>query len=205
MISISEYLRDFEYIFPEAVALSPWQFIQELAALLTAKIKGLGTDYIIKDGVAIHATATIEPGAVLKAPVIIDQNCFVGAHAYLRGGVYLGASTVIGTGCELKTSVLMSHAAIAHFNFIGDSLIGSKVNFEAGAVTANHYNELRDKEIRVVQDGSIINTQSIKFGALVGDFSKIGANAVLSPGTLLVPGSVVKRLALIQQYLPESG
>jgi hypothetical protein len=38
-----------------------------------------------------------------------------------------------------------------------------------------------------------------KFGALVGDHSKIGANAVLSPGSILKPESVVKRLELIEQ------
>jgi acetyltransferase-like isoleucine patch superfamily enzyme len=38
-----------------------------------------------------------------------------------------------------------------------------------------------------------------KFGALVGDHSKIGANAVLSPGTILEPQTTVKRLELIEQ------
>jgi hypothetical protein len=38
-----------------------------------------------------------------------------------------------------------------------------------------------------------------KFGALVGDHSKIGANAVLSPGTILLPESVVRRLELVEQ------
>ncbi len=45
----------------------------------------------------------------------------------------------------------------------------------------------------------IINTKVEKFGALVGDFSKIGANAVLTPGTILMKNTVVKRLELIEQ------
>ena len=42
---------------------------------------------------------------------------------------------------------------------------------------------------------------SIKFGALIGDGTRIGANAVLSPGTILAPNSIVKRLELVEQCL----
>ena len=61
------------------------------------------------------------------------------------------------------------------------------------------YNERENKAISVVYQSAIIETGVIKFGALVGDGSKIGANAVLSPGTLLLPNSRVKRLELIEQ------
>jgi bifunctional N-acetylglucosamine-1-phosphate-uridyltransferase/glucosamine-1-phosphate-acetyltransferase GlmU-like protein len=93
----------------------------------------------------------------------------------------------------------MENSGIAHFNFIGDSVIGSNVNFEAGSITANHYNERVEKEISIYFDSQIVITGVVKFGALVGDGSKIGANAVLSPGTILKPGSIVKRLELVDQ------
>lgn len=88
---------------------------------------------------------------------------------------------------------------MAHFNYIGNSLIGQGVNFEAGAVCANHYNERQDKTIVVLYRGQYLKTNSQKFGSLVGDNSKLGANSVLSPGTLLEKHSVVKRLELIEQ------
>jgi acetyltransferase-like isoleucine patch superfamily enzyme len=44
-----------------------------------------------------------------------------------------------------------------------------------------------------------MKTTTEKFGSLVGDNCKIGANAVLSPGKILIPGIVVKRLELIEQ------
>ena len=153
----------------------------------------------IGGGIAIHATATVESGAVLKAPIVIGADCFIGAHAYLRGGVFLGNSVKIGTGCEIKTSIIFNNTAIAHFNFIGDSILGSNVNFEAGAITANHYNEREDKMIPVVYHSAILQTGVNKFGSLVGDYCKVGANAVLSPGTLLLPNSIVKRLELVNQ------
>lgn len=159
----------------------------------------MGDDYLIKNGIAIHKSAVIEESAILKAPIIINEDCFVGANTYLRGGVYLGKRTVVGTSCEIKTTVIISNSAVAHFNFIGDSLIGSNVNFEAGSIIANHFNERTNKQIHVLLNAEVIDTHTEKFGALVGDYSKIGANAVLSPGTLLENNSIVRRLELIQQ------
>jgi acetyltransferase-like isoleucine patch superfamily enzyme len=51
----------------------------------------------------------------------------------------------------------------------------------------------------VFYKSTVIYTGANKFGALVGDNSKIGANAVLTPGTVLTPNSIVKRLELIDQ------
>jgi NDP-sugar pyrophosphorylase family protein len=153
----------------------------------------------IKDKAAIHPTAVIEEGVIMKGPIVIGPNCFVGAHAYLRGGVYLMGNNSIGPGCELKSSILFPHANLAHFNFVGDSIVGSNVNFEAGSIVANHYNERTDKEITVRVGSRLIKTGVEKFGAVIGDRCKIGANAMISPGTLLLPNTVVPRLGLVQQ------
>lgn len=177
----------------------PWQIIRDLPAAIHHLLAKCGNDYIISNGIAIHTTATVEEGAVLKAPVIVGKNSFIAAHAYIRGGVFIDENVTIGTGCEIKSSIICNNSSIAHFNFIGDSIIGSFVNFEAGAITANHFNERENKEICVVFNGELIGTKTLKFGSLIGDCSKIGANAVLSPGTLLPKNTVVKRLELIEQ------
>jgi NDP-sugar pyrophosphorylase family protein len=198
MIPINRFIHSF----PKEIDLQdkePWEITNTIVDTIDALILSLNEDFKISDGIAIHKTAVIEPGVILKPPVIIGAGCFVGAHAYLRGGVYLANNVSIGPGCEIKSSIICNNSATAHFNFIGDSIIGSHVNFEAGSVTANHYNERIDKSIFVLYNAEIIQTESSKFGSLVGDHTKIGANAVLSPGTLLLPNSVVKRLALIEQ------
>lgn len=148
---------------------------------------------------AIHQTAVIGHNVTIKAPAILSENCFVGANSYLRNGVYLAPGAKVGISCEVKTSVILEGSAVAHFNFIGDSIIGHDVNIEAGAILANHYNERKDDTVFVCIDGQRVSTGLHKFGALVGDDSRIGANAVLSPGTLLKAGSIVGRLELVEQ------
>jgi NDP-sugar pyrophosphorylase family protein len=179
--------------------MSPWQVTDDLPNILEELISKLGNDYTITGNVAVHKMAVIEQGVVLKGPLVVSENCFIGANAYLRGGVYVGSSAKIGPGSEIKQSIIFSNTSLAHFNYVGDSIIGSHVNFEAGAVIANHYNERGDKKISVLVDSKIIETGVEKFGALVGDHSRIGANAVLSPGTILLSNTIIKRLELVEQ------
>lgn len=198
MIAIKEYIDKFPAGF-HFENEDPWEITAGMAPAIEKLIAALNDDFVISNNVAIHKTAIIETGVILKAPVIISANCFVGAHAYLRGGVFLDERVSIGPGCEIKSSIICNNSAAAHFNFIGDSIIGSNVNFEAGSIIANHYNEREDKQISVRYKNDVTKISSTKFGALVGDGCRIGANAVLSPGTLLDKKAIVHRLELVKQ------
>ena len=73
---------------------------------------------------------------------------------------------------------------------------------ESGAVVANHFNEREDRRIFVRAGNATIDTGTEKFGALIGDTCRIGANAVLSPGTIFPRKSIVGRLELIAPASP---
>lgn len=197
MIHLSAYIRRFSIVFETAA--DPWQLTIDLASLIGEKLKHLGPEYAIEGDVAVHNSAKIHPTAMMSGPAIVSSHCFVGPHALLRGGVFLDERVSIGPGCEIKSSCIFADSAVAHFNFVGDSILGSFVNLEAGAVIANHYNERENRSITVRIDGQTYPTGVEKFGALIGDDCRIGANAVLSPGTILQKKSVVKRLELIDQ------
>ncbi len=195
---IKEYITR-QTVFPFADDKMPWQIIAELGEILRALIGSLGEDYIIKDEVAIHKTAAIGHNVTIKAPAIISADCFIGANSSLRNGVFLAPGAKVGIGCEIKTSAILENSVIAHLNFVGDSIIGQHVNIEAGAILANHFNERSGKTVFVHHDGRRISTGMHKFGSLVGDDCRIGANVVLSPGTLLRPATTVRRLELVEQ------
>ncbi|HTF21518.1 MAG TPA: DapH/DapD/GlmU-related protein [Chryseolinea sp.] len=198
MINASSFIRRFTDLFPDA-QLDPWYLPSQAELLIAGKSKALPAGYKQSGSAFIHESSIVESQVTMKGPIIVGPGCFIGAHAYLRGGVYLDEKVVIGPGCEVKSSFLFRGSALAHFNFAGDSIIGEGVNMEAGSILANHYNERDDKSIRALVNGAIILLPVTKFGSLIGDGSRIGANAVLSPGTVLVPRSVVKRLELVEQ------
>lgn len=196
MITIKDYIRKISFPIKDEI---PWDTIAHLCETILDIQTKLSEDFRIDNGVAIHKTAIIGNNVTIKSPAIISENCFVGANSYLRNGVFLAPGVSVGISCEIKTSILLEHSTIAHFNYVGDSIIGQNVNIEAGAILANHYNERNDDTVFVRNNGKRISTGLHKFGSLVGDDCKIGANAVLSPGTLLKPKTIVKRLELVEQ------
>ena len=199
MINIDNYIKEFYRIISIDNSKQPWEIISDLENIIADQILKLNTDYKIQNNIAIHKSATIEQGVILKGTIIISENCFVGANAYFRGPIFLGKSVKVGPSTEIKQSIILNNSAIAHFNYIGNSIVGQDTNFEAGSICANHFNERLNKTIYINIDGELINTKTEKFGSLVGDNSKVGANAVLSPGTILRMNSIVKRLELIEQ------
>jgi UDP-N-acetylglucosamine diphosphorylase / glucose-1-phosphate thymidylyltransferase / UDP-N-acetylgalactosamine diphosphorylase / glucosamine-1-phosphate N-acetyltransferase / galactosamine-1-phosphate N-acetyltransferase len=178
---------------------TPWSMTQDAEQIVSEIIDACGVDFSMRDGVAVHRTARIETGASLKGPAFIGPNCFVASTALIRGGCWLERDVIIGPSAELKTSFVFAGSKLAHLNFVGDSVLGADVNVEAGAMIANYRNERTDKRIRIAGANGVIDTGVEKFGALIGDGTRIGANAVIAPGALLTPRTIVARLSLVDQ------
>lgn len=185
--------------------LEPWQLTAQAQAIVRSLLGGLDRSaYAIEGEVATHRSALVEAGAILKGPLVVGPHCFIASGAYLRAGNWLDAHCSLGPSVELKSSFLFEGTKLAHFNFVGDSILGADVNLEAGSIVCNHRNEREDKDIRIRLDGSLHATGSHKFGAVIGDHGRVGANAVLAPGTLLPPRSVIQRASLTDPELPDS-
>lgn len=196
---LETYIEGFYGAYPEFLDIStPWAVPPAIAEGVRARTAGLSVgEYEIDGGIAVHHDAEVEAGVALKPPAQVMAKAFVATGAYLRGGVIIGEDARIGPGCEVKASLIGAASTLAHFNYVGDSVIGTNVNLEAGAVIANHFNERTDRRIFVRDGDEMIDTGTEKFGALIGDNCRIGANAVLSPGTILPRGSIVGRLELV--------
>jgi NDP-sugar pyrophosphorylase family protein len=199
-IVVAEYVARWTVSPFADVADPPWRVTQNAEAHVLKAMAKLPADYDIVDGVAVHRTAIVEPGAVVKGPAIIGPRCFVAASAYLRGGVFMDEDCIVGPGAELKTTFMFTGSKLAHFNFVGDSILGAAVNLEAGSIVANYRNELDDKVIRIRCGHEVIDTGVEKFGALAADGTRVGANAVIAPGAIFERNTRVPRLSLVDQH-----
>ncbi len=152
----------------------------------------------------------LEPSAIIKGPAIIGKECEIRQGAYLRGNVLVGDYCVIGHNTEIKNSIIMNHTEAGHFNYIGDSIVGSYVNLGAGSRLANLQfrtpeNKKEECFPNIILDieGKEIDTGRPKLGAIIGDHVEVGCNAVLSPGVLLGKESwVYPNLTVSKGYYP---
>jgi len=142
-----------------------------------------GVHIVNPELVSIGPGTILEPGCYIKGPCIIGENCTVRHGAYIRGYCLTGNNCVIGHDTEVKHSIFLNGAKAAHFAYVGDSILGNKVNLGAGTKCANL--KFDESDVYVKFNGQSINSGLRKFGAIIGDEVQIGCNAVTNPGTII--------------------
>src|SRR6201996_4400803 len=171
-----------------------WEVLPKIAAYIAAHGRWElhnqceGRAYVGKQ-VYIGEGTMLEDGVMIKGPAIIGKNCQIRHNAYIRDNVIVGDNCVIGNASELKNALLFNRAAVPHYNYVGDSVLGYKAHLGAGVKVSNF--KLFGDAITVQADLETFQTGLRKFGALIGDRVEVGCNAVLNPGTILGRDSVV--------------
>ena len=165
------------------------------------KRRGVGNDPIIEGTVASSATisgpvliekgADVEPNAYIIGPSYISAGASVRHAAYIRGYTYVGPNAVVGHTTEVKGSCFLDGAKAGHFAYVGDSIIGCNANLGAGTKLANLKLNGRTVKFQFPHSKRIESSGLRKFGSIIGDDAQIGCNAVLSPGSLLLPKTMV--------------
>ena len=184
-----------------------WDALKQIASYLQFRLKPavlgqlVGKPFI-SDAVFVGTGTVIEQGAVLKGPAWIGENCHIRSGCYVRENVIVGDNVVMGNSCEFKNSILFDDAQVPHFNYVGDSILGYKAHLGAGVILSNV--KLDHREIHVTANDGNIATGLKKFGAIIGDRTEIGCNAVINPGSVLGRDSIVYPGANFRGVLPPS-
>jgi len=165
----------------------------------------LGQPGFIGENVFIGEGTVVEPGATILGPAIIGKKCQIRANAYVRENVIIGDHCVVGNATEIKHSILFNHAVAPHFNYVGDSILGSHAHLGAGVKISNF--KLTQDTIfidDVDARGMPIDTGMRKLGAVIGDYAEVGCNAVLNPGSLIGRHSIVYPNVFWRGILPDN-
>lgn len=154
------------------------------------------------DNIWITSQLSIAPTATLNGPLIIDEGTEVRPGAFIRGKAIVGKNCVVGNSTELKNVVLFNTVQVPHYNYVGDSILGTHSHMGAGSITSNVKS---DKTLVVVKDGDErIETGLKKFGAMLGDYVEVGCNSVLNPGTMIGRHTNVYPLSCVRGVIPEN-
>lgn len=138
---------------------------------------------IINGEVEIGLGTVIGPYVVIDGPAVVGKNCLIRPHTYIRSHSVISHNVVVGHGVEIKNSLIFSDCKIDSGSFVGDSIFGRGVRNGSGTMTANR--RFDQKEISLKIKGQKFTTNEDKFGCVIGDYSRIGANSTILPGTLI--------------------
>jgi UDP-N-acetylglucosamine diphosphorylase / glucose-1-phosphate thymidylyltransferase / UDP-N-acetylgalactosamine diphosphorylase / glucosamine-1-phosphate N-acetyltransferase / galactosamine-1-phosphate N-acetyltransferase len=192
LFDLPESLLAFRPFFlPEAF---PWEWIQQIGPALACfpfepLARPVPPGVHIEGPVFIHPSVKLPPYAAIYGPTWIGPESEIRPGAYIRGHVIAGRGCVLGNSCEFKNCLLMDRVEVPHFNYVGDSVLGTKAHLGAGVILSNL--RLDRQPVRVRLGERRFDTGLRKFGAIFGDGAEAGCNAVLQPGSILGKGSIV--------------
>ena len=181
----------------------PWEIFDSIAKFIREVAKSLPSDEydLIGEDIYVSKSAKIAPTAYIGSPAIICAGAEIRNCAFIRQSAIVGKNAVVGNSTELKNCILFDGAAVPHFNYVGDSILGFKAHMGAGAVTSNVKSD--KSPVTISMGGEKISTGRKKFGAILGDFVEVGCGSVLNPGTVIGTGSSIYPLSSVRGYVPQ--
>ena len=158
----------------------------------------VGPDTILHPGVYLQGRTTVGGACELHSNVrvvdsVIEDDVFVnsfcviaesrvragarlGPFAHLRPQSDVGEQAHVGNFVELKKTVLGRGAKANHLAYLGDAVIGEKVNIGAGTITCNY--DGVNKHQTVIGDGAFIGSDSQLIAPVT-----VGAGAYVAAGS----------------------
>lgn len=185
----------------------PWEALAALAEFVRARARGgvrgnvMPGAHILGDDVAIGPDTVVEPGAVIRGPAVIGARCEIRAGAYIRGYALIADACVVGNSSEVKNSIMLEGSHAPHFNYVGDSILGLRVNLGAGVKLSN-WKVAADKHVKLRVGEEVLDTGLDKLGAILGDDVEIGCNSVTNPGTVVGKATIIYANATVRGYIP---
>ncbi|MEE9356007.1 MAG: bifunctional UDP-N-acetylglucosamine diphosphorylase/glucosamine-1-phosphate N-acetyltransferase GlmU [Methylococcaceae bacterium] len=137
----------------------------------------IGANTIIRD-VVIADDVEILPNSLIEQSTI-GQSCNIGPYARIRPGTKLEQEVRIGNFVEVKKSQIAAGSKVNHLSYIGDTIIGKKVNVGAGTITCNY--DGINKSQTVIKDGAFIGSDTqLVAPVTVGEYATVGAGSTIT-------------------------
>ncbi len=161
----------------------------------------IGVGARIDDGVILTDTTVgagvhIRPYSV-STQATIGDGATIGPFAHLRPGSEVGPDVQVGNFVETKKTKLGRGSKANHLSYLGDAVIGEKVNVGAGTITCN-YNGY-EKRQTIIEDGAFIGSDTQLVAPVrVGKRAVVAAGAIITedirPGVLAISRAPCKQV-----------
>ncbi len=142
----------------------------------------IGENCVIGPGARIISSrigdrVTIDNSKIIESRV--GDGCDIGPYAYIRPGTELHEDVKIGDFVEVKKSVVGSGSKIPHLSYVGDAVIGRRVNVGAGTITCNYDGE--KKHPTIIEDGAFIGSNTNLVAPVrIGEKAFTGAGSTIT-------------------------
>ncbi|MDR3416182.1 MAG: bifunctional UDP-N-acetylglucosamine diphosphorylase/glucosamine-1-phosphate N-acetyltransferase GlmU [Nevskia sp.] len=137
--------------------------------------------YCVLRNVKLGAGTRVDAHSVLDGAAA-GRDCIIGPFARLRPGAQLADQVHIGNFVEIKKSALGQASKANHLAYVGDAVVGARVNIGAGVITCNY-------------DGANKHVTTIGDDAFIGTDSQLVAPVTIGRGAYIAAGSTISKEA----------
>ncbi len=147
----------------------------------------IGPNCVLRD-MRIGADTVIHPNCVLERSEV-GAACTVGPFARLRPDSKLERDAHIGNFVELKKTTLGEGSKANHLSYLGDAVIGARVNVGAGTITCNY--DGANKWVTTIADEAFIGSGNMLVAPV-----RIGRRATTGAGSTITKEVADETLAI---------
>lgn len=127
--------------------------------------------------------ADIGKGVRVWASIIesstVKEGANIGPYAHLRPETVVEKGAKIGNFVEVKKSIIGEDSKASHLTYLGDAIIGKRVNIGAGTITCNYDGEKKHKT--VIEDEVFIGSNNTLVAPVkLGKDSYTGAGSTIT-------------------------
>jgi bifunctional UDP-N-acetylglucosamine pyrophosphorylase / glucosamine-1-phosphate N-acetyltransferase len=119
----------------------------------------------------------------------VGSHSVIGPYARLRPGADLANDVHIGNFVEVKNSKIAANSKANHLAYVGDSIVGARVNIGAGTITCNY--DGVNKHQTIIEDDVFIGS-----GTQLVAPVRVGRGATLGAGTTLTKDAPPNQLTV---------
>lgn len=130
----------------------------------------------------IGKNAEIMEGALIRGPFVLGEKAVVKMGAKIYGPTAIGPHCVVGG--EVKNVVMFAHSNKGHEGYLGNSVIGEWCNLGADTNCSNLKNNWSEVKLWDYATGKLEQTDQLKIGLMMGDYSMCGINSMFNTGTV---------------------
>ncbi len=130
----------------------------------------------------------VRPGCIMEDSKVGD-GAQLGPYSHLRPGSDIGEDAHVGNFVETKKTRLGKGSKANHLSYLGDAVIGDKVNIGAGTITCN-YDGVK-KHQTLIEDGVFVGSDSTLVAPV-----KLGKGAYVGAGSCITDDVPEDALAL---------
>ena len=187
-------LRTAERLMEQGVRLADPARIDVRGELLCGRDVFIDVNCVFEGRVVLEEAVEVGPACVLKnarigagsrlaafshiEDAMVGPDGVIGPFARLRPGTELAAGVHVGNFVEIKNSKFAALSKANHLAYVGDAVVGSRVNIGAGTITCNYDGANKFKTI--IEDDAFIGSDT----QLVAPVT-VGRGATLGAGTTL--------------------